>query len=299
MLLFGRCVLVGVLCVVVPGAWAKPVCVQDDTDQTVCLAGQARAALRVVSLAPHTTEMVAFLGEEKRLVGLDSASDFPVQLKNLPKVGDYLRVDLERLLVLKPDLVLAWGSGTSPDQLQTLRKLGVPVFVSEPLSLALVASNMVRLSALLGQSPQALRRIEAWKSSMAALRARHAGAKPVRVFYQIWREPLMTLSGKHVVSEVIRLCGGQNVFDALPVLAPTVGTEAVLQANPDVIFSSGTQLQLDFLQATWGRWPQLQAVRNKQLAVVPPDVLVRNGPRLLEATQAVCALLDRARQVQN
>lgn len=270
--------------------WAAPqtVCERDDAGRQVCV-GEVK---RVVSLAPHATEILAFLGAESRLVGVDSASDFPLEMRQLPKLGDYLRVDLERLALMHPDLVVAWKSGITPDQLNTLANLGIPVFVSEPQSIQAVASNMKRLGHLLGLTASSDELADRWLASFDALAQSHRTQKPLRVFYQVWADPLMTLGGSHVVSQIIQMCGGTNVFKDLKTLAPTIGVEAVVQARPDVILSSGGTSDLDRLKAQWSRWTAVPAVARQHIAVVPQDILVRNGPRLLNAAQRVCTILD-------
>lgn len=274
-------------------SWAsvERVCEQDDAGRQVCV-GKVD---RVVSLAPHATEILAYLGAVNRVVGVDSSSDYPPDVNHLPKLGDYLRVDLERLALLRPDLVIAWKSGITPDQLKTLDSLGIAVFVSEPLTLQAVASNMKRLGRLLGMSATSSTLADQWLASFDALKKAHRSVKPLRVFYQVWPEPLMTLGGTHVVSQIIQMCGGVNIFGELKTLAPTVGVESVVQARPDVILSSGDSADLLSLKAKWATWTAIPAVANGHVAVVPQDILVRNGPRLLNAARRVCTILDESR----
>lgn len=264
-----------------------PACVKDDLDRKVCVSSTHKGALRLVSLAPHLTEIVFFLGAGSSVLAVDRSSDYPEEVKRLPKVGDSLRLDLERVVALKPDLVLAWGSGTSQTQINQLQQLGVPVFVSEPLSIAAIASTMRRLSVLLGVEAEKKRIVDQWQASFPVV----SSTPKARVFYQVWHDPLMTLSGKHVVSEVIGLCGGYTAFSDARLLAPTVSLESVLKFNPQLILANAAPSSL----AHWSRWSSLEAVRNNQVKILSPDILVRSGPRILEASREVCAMIQEAK----
>lgn len=266
-------------------------CVDDDFYTRVCLAGDSKGAARVVSLAPHLTEIVDFLGAAHTLQAVDQFSDYPESVKALPKVGDSQRLDMERVLALKPDLVLAWASGTSQVQINHLRKLGIPVYVNESLGLQAVARSMQRISVLLGREADQQARIQQWLDGFKRLNSGSSPEPAVRVFYQVWHEPLMTLNSQHVVSEIIRLCGGRTAYGETRVLAPTVSMESVLQFNPDLILISGKPEGLQM----WSKWPRLSAVQTGQLRAISPNILVRNGPRLLQAADEVCRHIRETR----
>jgi iron complex transport system substrate-binding protein len=293
------------ICQTITPQHSSSFCVKDDLERKVCVASAKQGTLRVVSLAPHLTEMIYFLGAGPNVIAVDRSSDYPKEVQQLPKVGDSLRLDLERVMALKPDLVLAWASGTSQTQINQLQKLGVPVFVSEPLSVSSIASTMRRVSVLMGMEAEKKNEIDQWVASFKLLRSKNnpgSSGEPngkggnaevkVRVFYQVWHDPLMTLSGKHVVSEIIQMCGGSTAFADSRLLAPTVSLESVLQFNPQLILATSEPSSL----AHWSRWTSLAAVRNKQLKVVTPDILVRSGPRILQAAREVCDLIDGARK---
>nr|WP_306815241.1 cobalamin-binding protein [Limnobacter parvus] len=271
-------------------ALATP-CVQDDLNQTVC----AKRTQRVLVLAPHLTEIVDFVGGLGRVVAVDGSSNFPESVKTLPKLGNPWMLGAETILAQKPDLVLVWQSGISMDVVAQLRKAGLPVFVSEPKSIEQVASTMQRVATLFGTGAANQATINEWAKQFETLRTEHAGRTKVPVFYQVWNQPLMTLGGQHVVSEVIELCGGQNVFADLPSLAAQVSVEGVLKRNPAVLLNSGSLTDNQQLVNQWAAWPQLRAVQNGRMHTVPDDILVRNGPRLLQAAKLVCAHIDKAR----
>ncbi|MCQ8895163.1 cobalamin-binding protein [Limnobacter humi] len=280
------------LCMMAP-VHAKPTCVLDDTQAPVCV---AQAAHRVLSLSPHLTESVAFVHGLNAVVAVDSSSDYPSDVNRLPKLGAPWLLGSETVLAQKPDLVLVWNSGINPAVVERLRALKVPVYVSEPKTLGEVASTLRRLSSLLGTERQSEGAIHAWESGIQQQRTQHQGLAVVPVFYQVWPKPLMTLGGSHVVSEILSLCGGRNVFEDQPGLAFQVSAEAVLARKPGLVLASGDDTRERALIHQWSMWSTLPAVRNGWVQSFPKDILVRNGPRLLEATQRMCALLNRVRQ---
>ncbi len=286
-----RSLIALLFCAIGAVAQAATVSATDDAGHLIKLAGPAR---RIVSLAPHVTELLFAAGAGERLVGVSDYSDFPPAAKAIGSVGGAAALDIERIVQLKPDLVVAWGSGNSASQLARLRALGMAVFDSEPRTFAAIATSLERLATLAGS--EAIGHVAAndFRSRLNTLASTYQQRAPVRVFYQIWREPLMTLNGKSMVSAAIRLCGGINVFAQLPQLAPVVGTEAVLQANPEVILTGGDD-EVAAL-AGWRRFASLLAVQRNNLFVINADWLARSGPRLLEGTELLCRQLDSARR---
>ncbi|PPE70554.1 cobalamin-binding protein [Caldimonas thermodepolymerans] len=286
----------GMLALGAVAALAQPVSVIDDHGDTVTLQAPAR---RVVSVAPHLTELLFAAGGGERIVGTVDYSDHPPQARDIVRVGDSRSLDLEAIAALKPDLVVVWREGNSPRQIDKLRRLGIPMYQSEPRRLDDIGASLLRLGRLLGTEPVARREAQAFAQGLAALRERYAGRAPVRTFYQVWRTPLMTLNDRHMVSDVIRLCGGVNVFGHLDTLVPTLDEEAVLQADPEVILTAamgatpGTR-PVDGLEG-WKRFSRLQAVARDNLYAIDGDLLNRPTPRLLQGAARVCEVLDEAR----
>ncbi|MGV2289644.1 cobalamin-binding protein [Trinickia sp. YCB016] len=274
----------------------------DDAGATVTLAAPAE---RVISLAPHVTELIYAAGGGAKVVGAVSYSDYPPEAKNIPRIGDNKSLDLERIVALKPDLIVVWRHGNAQQQLDKLRDLHVPMFVSEPHKLDDVATNLVKLGALLGTSPVANAAAGAYRADIARLQARYAARPTVSVFYQVWDEPLMTLNGEHMVSDVIKLCGGRNVFAQLGPLVPTVSTEAVLAANPDAIVtaSAGATVPDKPLPSLdkWRKWPRLTAVERNNLFAIDGDLINRPAPRIAQGAAQLCEDLElaRSRRPQN
>lgn len=268
------------------------VVVTDDEGNTISLPNPVK---RVISLSPHTTEMMYAIGAGKTLVGVASHSDYPEGAHSLPIVGDFRQIDLERVLVLKPDLLIVWSGGSSPKQLEKLKQTGIAVFYSNPRHLRDIPDNMERLGILTAHETQASKVSQRWRWRLGNLEKEYRNRVPLKVFYQVSEMPLFTLNGKHIVSEAIGLCGGKNVFADMPVLAPNVSREAVLVAKPDVIISTqgmGTGNGL----AGWKAYSMVDAVRYGNLFTIDPDLLNRPGPRMIDGVAMLCSMLDEARK---
>jgi len=257
-----------------------------------------RPAQRIVSLAPHLTELLFAAGAGAMLVGTAALSDYPPQARDIPVIGDSAAIDVERIMALKPDVVLAWMSGNPPAEIARLEQLGLRVFATEPRSLAVIADDIALLGRLAGTERTAAAAAAQFRGDVAALRREYQGRRKVSVFYQVWHEPLMTVNGNQVISEVIDLCGGRNIFAGLKTLVPSVSLEAVLAADPEAIVTTSEQPAAQAL-GIWRRWTQMRAVRNGNLLVIPPDEISRPTPRLLIGARRLCEQLDRVRHEES
>lgn len=258
---------------------------------TITLAQPAR---RIISLAPHVTENLFAIGAGGQIVGAVDYSDYPPAAREIERVGGYNGFDLERIRTLKPDLVIAWQSGNPQRQLDQIRAMGIPVYVNESGKLSDIPSSLERLGVLAGQSAGASRAAAAYRVQLARLEKTYSQRQPVRVFYQVWKQPLLTINGQQYISDALRVCGAVNVFASQPALVPTVDVEAVLAARPQAIITSGGEQGKPLEQ--WLQWGNLPAVQNGQLHVLPPDILVRMGPRLVDGTAALCRVVEQARK---
>ncbi len=261
----------------------------DDAGTVIPLPAPAQ---RIVSLAPHATELLYAAGAGDRIVGVLAGSDYPEAARSLPVIGDSSGVDIERILMAAPDLVVAWPWSV-PRQVAQLRALGIAVFVSNPATPQAIANDIEQLGMLARTEAVARRSAQAFREKIAALRRTSTGP-PVRVFYQVSGAPLFTLGGQHLVSQAISLCGGENVFSALAIPAPQVGIEAVLEARPEAIVAGTAAAIRPGWLDEWARWPALPAVARGNLFVVDADLLHRAGPRFADGVAQLCAVLDAA-----
>lgn len=271
---------------------AASVTVVDDAGRAVTLAQPAR---RVVSLAPHVTELLYAAGGGARLVGAVSYSDYPEAARKLPQVGSYNKLDFERVLALKPDLLVVWHSGNPVRQVEQLERLGIPVFHSEPGRLDQIGDSLLRLGRLLGTEPAAQAAAQDYRSRIAALKARYAARPPVTVFYQVWPKPLYTLNDDHIAGDMLRLCGGRNLFGALKTIAPEVGVEAVIEGDPEVILVGGRGNPSDPGGKMWQSFKGMTAVRRGNIFTIDGDLTNRAGPRTADGAAQLCAMLEQAR----
>lgn len=279
-----------VLYLVVSGAHGQ-IIVKDDSGRVLVL---DRPASKVISLAPHVTELLYVAGADKQISGTVSFSDYPSAAKKIPLVGTYNKFDLESIVAINPDLILAWQTGNPEEQVNELIKLGFNVFLSEPKSLEDIASNITRIGKLLGTSRIADKQANSFISELTHLRENYSSKKKVSVFYEVWNRPLLSVNGQHLISHVIELCGGENVFSNLNTFVPQVNIEAVIDKNPDVIIIGMNRERKNWLDE-WQQWQALTAVKNNHIYSIDADLIVRHTPRILIGAGQLCGFLDEVR----
>jgi iron complex transport system substrate-binding protein len=273
---------------------AQPACGPTGDGDPQAAASLREPPARLVTLAPHLAELVHAVGAGDLLVGVSAYSDYPDEVLALPVIGDARAIDQERLALLDPDLILAWESGTPRQVVDELEKQGYRVESIRTRSLADVAAAAERIGELTGFLMSAREAATNFRSGIQALAERYSSAVPIRVFYQIQKRPLYSISGDHYVSELIGLCGGQNIFADLTSLAPIVAVEAVIERDPEVLLVSSDS-QADAL-SEWNRWPDLAANRFGNRFVMKADQIGRPTLRLLIAGGAMCDALDHGRK---
>jgi len=255
---------------------------------------QSLPARRIVSLAPNLTELIFTIGAGDRLVGADVFSDYPPQAQRIPRVGDAFQVDYERVLALEPDLVLVWDTGTPEPVIEKLKHLGLRVERISTTQLSDIARALRRLGELTGSDATAEQAAREYSAAIEKLGLEHATKPPIAVFYQISSAPIYTINGRHLISEILALCGGQNVFADLDQLAPPVSLEAVLERNPETILA-GDDVGGDPF-AIWRPWRNLRAVQLENLYVLRVDRIARATTRIVAGAEDICAVLDQARE---
>lgn len=286
-----KCVLSLLLALCAASSQAA-IAVVDDSGKQVVL---ARPAQRVISMAPHVTELLFAAGGGARIVGAMNYSDYPLEARKIPLIGSNSQIDLERVIAMKPDLLIVWQSGNTARQIGQLQSLGIPVFHSEPRNLETVATSLERFGSLLGTDKAANDAATRFRARVQSLRARYAARPPVAVFYQVWDNPVYTLNGDQIASDALRLCGGKNIFGELKTVAPQVSVEAVLQRDPEAIFGGKRYTPQDRGLTIWEPYRGMTAVRRKNLFELDGESLTRPGPRVVDGAALVCAHLEQAR----
>jgi len=256
----------------------------------------SKPATRVITLAPNLTELLFDLGAGDRVVATVQFSNFPAAAKKIPRIGSSASLNLEAVLAYHPDLVLGWQSGNNPQQLLAIERLGIPVYRSEPGKLQDIPTTLVKLGKLTGTETRARQLADKMQTGIASLEKRYAQRKPIRGFYQIWHQPIYTVNGRHIISDIMRLCGVHNVFADATIIAPIVSMESVIAKDPQIIISGGSAAMQAKNLSGWKQWPQISAVRDNNLFYIDADLMQRDTPRILEGAQVLCQMADKARR---
>ncbi len=251
-------------------------------------------AVRIITLAPNLAELVFAAGAGEHLKAVVEYSNFPDAVAQIPRVGDAFRIDLERIVELKPDLVIAWKSGNPQSALQKLQQLGIKVWQIEITRPEQIADVIENLSHAAGTEEKGVAKASQLRSRLADLRQQNANKVPVDYFYQIAPRPLYTINGQHIISHSLAICSGHNVFSDLSTLAPQISRESVIIANPQVMIAPEVPGDPPALRA-WQDWPRLQAVQNGAMLYLPADEINQATPRLLNSIALACKLLDELR----
>lgn len=252
-------------------------------------------AKRIVSLAPDLTELVYAAGAGDTLVGTSAYSDYPQAAKRLPRIGDAFRFDMERIVALEPDLILAWDGGTPIPVIERLRELHMKVLVIGATDLADIARNLELIGQATGHTQPANSAAQAFLAGLQAIRNQYANRARVRVFYEISATPLYTIGGNQIISRVLDVCGGSNVFGDLKPRAAAVNLETVLSRDPQAIVTGDTPGATQRLKR-WQHWPQLSAVKTGSLFSISGDLLDRSTPRMLFGAAQLCRDLQQTRE---
>lgn len=266
--------------------------VLDDEGRSVEL---EKPAERIISLAPSLTELIFAAGAGEKLVGVVEYSDFPEAARALPIIGRFDLLDMERILQLQPDLVIAWQSGNPRASVKRLQDLGLTIYVAEPKDLASIPDHIERLATLAGTEAIAQLAADNFRNKLQELQTRYSSKEPVKTFYQVWDSPLISAGGNELINDIISLCGGENIFADIKLVAPKINIEAVLMRNPQAIIASGMDVERPEWLDDWKNWPSLNAVSKGNLFFVPPDLVQRHTPRALQGADTMCSQIDIAR----
>jgi iron complex transport system substrate-binding protein len=260
---------------------------------------------RIITLAPHLSELVDAAGGTERLVSVSAFSNHPESVKQLPITSDARSIDLEKMKSLRPDLIIYWHGGTSESQIQSIKKTfnkDVQFISVQPKKLSDIASDIEAIGKALGTESIAKKNADALRLKIAELSTKQRNTKQkniserkVRVFYQVWAQPLMTLNQDHIIGDIIQRCGGEQLFANEKVLVPTVSREAVIKANPEIIFTAVDSAKIKTDWSMWSSFPQLAATKNKAFIDLDGDIISRPSPRIMQGAQKICAEINKVR----
>lgn len=250
-----------------------------------------KPAQRIVSLAPHLTELLFSIGAGSSIVGVISASDYPPAATHLPIIGTYSKLDLEKIIALHPDLIVMWGNGYIQQSLK-LQKWGIPIFRNDPHRLEDIPRTLRVLGCLTGHEGEARRLAKQFIERLHALKQIYQHRKPIKVFYQINAHPLMTINHQSWIDQAIQLCGGVNIYHDAILAAPEVSWESIVIRNPDMVMMDGNRASW---RLAWQKWPQIAAVKQNAIHVVNADFIERASLRLLLGIKVMCEQIDSSR----
>jgi vitamin B12 transport system substrate-binding protein len=252
---------------------------------------------KIVALAPHLVEMLYAIGAEKTIIATTDFSDYPASAKNIPRVGGYHGVQIERIVEMEPDLIMVWKSGNKQQDIDKLEKLGLPIYYSKPTKIDDVPSEILAIGKLLDKNTEALKVANDFRQKVIAIKNKYSKKKTVHVFYQLWFEPMRTVGPGSWMQQLIEFCGAKNVFDNAFAPYPLISLESVIEKKPEVFIiptHHGKQAQTG-TEKYWDEWQEIPAVRKNHMFQIDGDVLHRYSPRMLAGMQTMCEKIDLAR----
>ena len=265
----------------------------DDKGNNVIL---DKAAERIVSLAPHITENLFAAGAGKYIVGVVAYSDYPPEASKIKQIGSYKKIDIEAIVALNPDVVIAWGAGNDELQLEQLKKLGIKVYIDDPRKIQDIADSIEDYGRMVNNMHEAIEVAQEFRIRYREIRQKYSGRAKLRGFYQVWNKPLITINDQHLITDVMRVCSIENMYGELTQLAPRITIESVLEKDPQMIIASGMgEARPEWLD-DWKKWDKLQAVQYNNLFFIPPAIIQRHAPRILDAAERLCEQAEEARQ---
>ena len=267
----------------------------DELAVTVTKPSHKQPAIRIVALAPHIVEMLFDIGAGGNIVGTVDYADHPKQALDIPRIGGYYGLQIEKLLALKPDLVLAWKTGNKISDLEQLERLGLTVAYSAPENIADVAKELTYFGELTGFELGAKKAADDYLAKLALIRQSNKNKSVIQTFYQLWSEPMMTVNRNTWIDQLMRICQAENVFADNPVDYPQISIENVMVASPELIIIPDEKSDKPQPDIQWHKWPQIPAVKNNQFIHVNADVLHRFSTRMLTGVEDMCTKLDKFR----
>ena len=252
---------------------------------------------RIVALAPHIVEMLFDIGAGDQIVGTVEYADYPEAALKIPRIGGYHGIQIEKVLALKPDLVIVWQSGNKVSDIEQMEKMGLKIAYSQPYAIEDVASELRALGQLTGHKVQAEVVANRYVQRLEKLRQRYASQqqakiKPMKVFYQLWPEPMRTINKETLINQMIEVCQGQNVFANNPTPYPQIGIENVIVAQPEIIIYPDEKSTIEQPIIDWRKWPEIPAVKHNRFVRVNADLMHRFSTRMLEGIEDMCEKID-------
>ena len=261
----------------------------------IASAADAPQVERVIALSPHAVELIFELGAGDRIVATTDFADYPEAAKAIPRVGGYHGIQIEQVMSLKPDLIVAWEGGNPDTDLARMESLGLPVYRGKTESLGDIATELEHLGNSLGLKEEGVRAAQEFRARWADVQQRNARKPPIRFFYQLWSDPLRAMAAGSWINEMLTSCGGVNIFDDTAVDYPQVSTETILLKAPQAIIVPSHHGRVVEINAQWKRWPEIPAVANGHIFFINGDLLHRFSVRVIQGMDEICRAFDQVR----
>lgn len=255
----------------------------------------AAAEQRIVALAPHIVEMLFDIGAGDEIVGTVDFADFPKAALKIPRIGGYHGIQIEKILALKPDLVIVWKSGNKISDIEQMEKMGLNIIYSQPHKIEDVAQELRKLGKITNHEIQAEAVANRYAHKLKTLRQQYDNIAPMKVFYQLWPEPMRTVNKETLINQLIEVCQGENVFASNPTPYPQIGIENVIVAQPEIIILPDEKSNQEQPIIDWHKWPEIPAAKHNRFIRVNADLMHRFSTRMLEGIEDMCEKIDAYR----
>ncbi|MDX1729054.1 MAG: cobalamin-binding protein [Pseudoalteromonas tetraodonis] len=252
--------------------------------------------LRIVALAPHIVENLYAIGAGDLIVGTLDYADYPQEATKIERIGGYNGISIEKLLMLKPDMVIAWKSGNQAEDLAKIKRLGIELYLSDPRFIEGVASEILKLGQITGHIEQSKQVAETFTAKLNAIKVTQKDKTTLTGFYQLWPEPMMTVSKNTWINQLIETCQVTNVFANSDTDYPQISIENVIVTKPQVIIIPDEKSKRVIPTVNWQQWPEIPAVKYEQFISVNADLLHRFTPRMLDGLAQMCDKVDISRE---
>lgn len=277
-------------------AQTSPLTLTDATGETVVFAETPR---RIVSLNPDFTENLFALAAGDRIVGVTAFCNYPPEAAKKERVGDLWTPNLEKILSLAPDLILATQEGNRPQTVQALRELQLRVFVSSSArSLEGYLGNLSELSRIVGEEGRGKELVARFRAEISRAGERTAGRKHPRVFFQLGRAPLVTAARGTIIGELIEIAGGENIAAGASLRYPSFSREKVLADDPDLVIIALEEAEAKICREEWEKFGSLSAVKSGGIYLIDPDLVSRASPRLAEGLEILVEMIQAVNRKQ-
>ncbi len=251
----------------------------------------------IIALSPHIVEMLFDIGAGDQIIGTTSFADYPEQAKKIPRIGNYMRIQIERVIELQPDIIIAWKSGNPSDDLARLAQLGFNIVYSQPHSFKDIANELRLFATLTGHEEKGKTVAKKFEQELNVITKTYQDKIEITGFYELWSRPLTTIAKKSWPQQFLNICKVKNPFEQVLTPYPQISIEQVLPASVQLIIQPLSSNQKDREGFNWQDWELIPAVANKNIIQPDADAMHRMTLRSLEALKALCREIDEIRAI--